>query len=590
MPHLDSACLRIGFLAGVLAALPLTTARADAPPTVKIGQKIAGFTLKDTAGDPWSLDSVKDKKAVVVVFLGTECPINNAFVPRLIELNKTYEPRDVVFVAVNSNKHDSAKRVAEHAKENGIFFPVLKDDGNVVADQFGAMRTPEVCLLDAGRTLCYRGRIDDQFGVGFKRPAPTRRDLAEAIEEVLAGKAVSQPESEVSGCIIARAKKPQGEGSITFSKDVARILQIRCQECHRPGQIGPMALLTYEDVASWSETIREVIEERRMPPWHADPKHGKFQNDRSLTQAERDTMLGWIKQGCPQGDVKDLPPAKEFAEGWRIGKPDQVFTMNKEFQVPAEMKGGVPYQHFEVQTNFTEDMWVRSAEAKPGNRAVVHHIIVYIFDPSKGRQPGEDGIGNGFLVAYAPGDMPLMLGPGEAKKVPKGALFVFQMHYTPNGTAQSDRSSVGLIFSKEPPKETVKTRAIAQRNFVIPAGADDHEVVSSSTFRQDAELLALMPHMHLRGKSFEYRVVFPDGKTDTLLAVPHFDFNWQSGYRLEKPLKLPAGTRIECTAHFDNSKNNPNNPDPSKKVSWGDQTWEEMMIGFVDYRYTGNGE
>jgi peroxiredoxin len=590
MPRLDSACLRIGVFLGILAALPLLEARADTPPTVKIGQKIAGFTLKDTAGNPWSLDSAKDKKAVVVVFLGTECPINNAFIPRLLELNKTYEPQGVVFVAVNSNKHDSARRVAEHAKENAIFFPVLKDEGNAVADQFGALRTPEACLLDASGALRYRGRIDDQFGVAFKRPAPTRRDLAEAIEEVLAGKQVSQPETEVSGCYIARVKKTPGAGSITFSKDVARILQNRCQECHRPGQIGPMALLTYDDVASWSETIREVIEERRMPPWHADPKHGKFQNDRSLTQAERDTLLGWIKQGCPPGDPKELPPAKEFADGWRIGKPDQVFTMGREFNVPAEMKGGVPYQHFEVPTNFTEDMWVRAAEAKPGNRAVVHHIIVYVFDPAKGRVRDEDGIGNGFLVGFAPGDMPLVLEPGQAKKVPKGALLVFQMHYTPNGTAQTDRSSVGLIFAKEPPKEMVKTRAIAQRNFAIPAGAENHEVVSSTTFRQDTELLSLMPHMHLRGKDFEYRVIFPDGKTDTLLAVPRFDFGWQSNYRLEKPLKLPAGTRIECTAHYDNSKNNPNNPDPTKKVSWGDQTWEEMMIGFVDYRLSASDD
>jgi peroxiredoxin len=590
MVRIVSAGLRLGLFAGLLAALPLTAAQADAPSPVKIGQKIAGFTLKDTAGDSWSLDSVKDKKAVVVVFLGTECPINNAFIPRLLELNKTYEPRGLVFVGVNSNKQDSAKRVADHAKENAIFFPVLKDEGNVVADQLGALRTPEVCLLDASRTLCYRGRIDDQFGINIRRPAPTRRDLAEAIEEVLAGKPVSQPETEVAGCYIARVKKTPGEGSITFSKDVSRILQNRCQECHRPNQIGPMALLTYDDVASWSETIREVIEDRRMPPWHADPKHGKFQNNRSLTQAERDTLLGWIKQGCPQGDPKDLPPAREFVEGWRIGKPDQVFTMNKEFHVPAEMKGGVPYQEFVVQTNFTEDMWVRAAEAKPGNRAVVHHIIVYVFDPSKGRERTDDGIGNGFLVGFAPGDMPLMLGPGEAKKIPKGSVFVFQLHYTPNGTAQTDRSSVGLIFAKEPPKEMVKTRSIAQRNFAIPAGADNHEVVSSTTFRQDAELLSLMPHMHLRGKCFENRVVFPDGKTDTLLSVPHFDFNWQSNYRLEKPLKLPAGTRIECTAHYDNSKNNPNNPDPMKKVSWGDQTWDEMMIGFVDYRYTGSGE
>jgi hypothetical protein len=216
---------------------------------------------------------------------------------------------------------------------------------------------------------------------------------------------------------------------------------------------------------------------------------------------------------------------------------------------------------------------------------VVHHIIVYVIDPAKGRQRNIDGIGNGFLAAYAPGDMPAVFAPGTAKKLPKGALLVFQMHYTPNGVEQDDRSSVGLIFAKEKPKYEVRTRAIANQFFAIPAGASNHEVKSESKFDQDAELLSLLPHMHLRGKDFVYKAVYPGGKTETLLSVPRYDFNWQSNYRVAKPIRLPAGTRIECTAHFDNSKDNPNNPDPSKGVIWGEQTWEEMMIGFVDYYY-----
>jgi thiol-disulfide isomerase/thioredoxin len=572
-------------LSCLLLAVLLAPARADTSP---IGQKIETFALPDSAGKPWSLQSTRDQKAVVVLFLGTECPINNAFLPRLAELHKEYADKGVAFVAINANVQDTPQVVAEHARKYAVPFPVLKDAGNVIADRFGARRTPEVFVLDAAGKVCYRGRIDDQFGIGFKRPKPLRRDLAEALDEVLAGKPVSVPTTDVAGCLIARAPKAKTEGTtITYSKDVARILQKNCQECHRPGQIGPMALLTHADAAAWSEMIREVVTEQRMPPWHADPKHGKFSNDRRLAPADRTTLLAWIDQGCPKGDDKDLPPAREFVQGWTIGKPDVVFTMPEAFTVPGKMPpGGVRYQMIRVPTHFSDDVWVQAAEAKPGNLSVVHHIIVFVFDPNKPRQRGApDGIGEGFLVGYAPGDMPAVFPAGTAKKIPKGALLVFQMHYTPNGVEQKDRSSVGLIFSKEPPKHEARTRSVAQRILDIPPGADNHKVVSQSYFKKDVLLLSLLPHMHLRGKDFQYEVVYPDGKREMLLSVPRYDFNWQSNYRLEQPLRLPAGSRIDCLAHFDNSTGNPNNPDPTKLVRWGDQTWDEMMIGFVDYVY-----
>lgn len=554
----------------------------DKTPVSSVGKKIDGFTLKDTAGKPVSLAGFKDKKAVVVVFVGTECPLNNAFLPRLADLHKEFEAQAVQFLAINANQHDTAERIAEHARQTNLPFPVLKDDGNAVADQFGARRTPEAFVLDGERVIRYQGRIDDQFGIGYKKPKPTRRDLAVAVEELLAGKAVSQATTPVQGCLIARAVKPKSDGQVTYAKHVAAILQNRCLECHRPGQIGPMSLLRYEDVVSWSASIREAVEERRMPPWHADPKHGKFQNDRSLSKEDRDTLLTWIDHGCPKGDDKDLPAKKEWASDWTIGKPDVVYTMTREFRVPAEAKNGVRYQYSVVQTNFDEDRWIQAAEARPGNRAVVHHIIVYIRGPNTAKK-AIDGIGDGFLVGQAPGDLPTILPPGTAKRLPKGASVVFQMHYTPNGTEQTDRSMVGLIFAKEPPKQVARTRGIAQQLFLIPPNADSHKVTSRTTFPNDTLLLSLLPHMHLRGKSFEYQAVYPDGKTEVLLSVPHYDFNWQSNYRLEKPLKLPAGTRIECTAHFNNSASNLSNPDPTKWIRWGDQTWEEMMIGFVDY-------
>jgi hypothetical protein len=330
-----------------------------------------------------------------------------------------------------------------------------------------------------------------------------------------------------------------------------------------------------------------------MPPWHADPKHGSFANDRSLTKAERDTLLGWIAEGCPKGDMKDLPPAKQWPAGWGIGKPDVVFDLPEEVKVPAEAgPRGVPYRYLRVQTNYDEDRWIQAAEARPGSREVVHHILVYIIDPArmgKGKRGGgrtgvaQDGIGNGLLVAFAPGDLPMRLSPGYAKKLPKGALLVFQMHYTPDGVERKDRSSVGIVFTKEPPKYEVRTRAVTQQLFLIPPGAKAHEVRSRSTFDTDVEVLSLFPHMHLRGKDFKYVAVYPGDRKETLLSVPRYDFNWQTNYCPKKPLRLPAGTRIECTAHFDNSADNPNNPNPKKFVHWGEQTWEEMMIGFVDY-------
>jgi hypothetical protein len=328
-----------------------------------------------------------------------------------------------------------------------------------------------------------------------------------------------------------------------------------------------------------------------MPPWYADPKYGKFDNDRSLSTEDRDTLLAWIDQDCPKGDDKDLPPNPQFAEGWRIGKPDAIVTMPDPIKIPAKAPpGGIRYRYVIVPTDFPEVRWIQAVEAKPGSRAVVHHILVYVREPGKLQGDRADGIGDGLLVAFAPGDLPSTFPPGMAKKLPKGGFIIFQMHYTPNGVEQTDQSSVGFIFAKEPPKHEVHTRAVAQSRFVIPAGADNHQVLSTSTMRQDAVLLSLFPHMHLRGKSFEYKVTYPDGKSEILLSVPRYNFDWQNNYRLAKPLPLPKGTKIECTAYYDNSDKNPNNPDPTKAVRWGEQTWEEMMIGFMDYYYVETGK
>jgi peroxiredoxin len=551
------------------------------PTTLQAQPTIVKFKLSSTDGKPWSLDAeAKDKKAVVVVFVGTQCPVNNAYMPTLVALEKTYRDKGVQFVAINANEHDSAEAIKEHAKKYGLTFPVLRDEKNLVARRFGAERHPTAYVLDDKYAVRYEGRIDDQFGIGFSRKEPTSRDLVNALEEVLAGKEVTTKKTAVEGCFITRAPTPKAaKADVTYAKDVSRILQKNCQECHRPGQIGPMPLLTYDDASAWSLMIREVVSDGRMPPWHADPKHGKYSNDRRLSDGDRAKLLAWIDAGCPEGDKKDLPEPRKHAEGWTIGKPDAVFTFKDAVTVPAKsVKAVMGYKNVTIQTNFDEDKWIQAVEARPGNHAVVHHIIVYA-----GKRDKADGIGNGLLVAYAPGDLGSAFPAGSAKKLPKGATLRFQMHYTPTGTEQTDKSSIGLIFAKEPPKSEVRTRAITYQAFIIPPGAANHKVVSKTTFSQEVILYSMFPHMHLRGKSFQFEVIYPDGKRETTLSVPRYDFGWQSNYLLEKPLRLPAGTRIECTAHFDNSAKNLNNPNPSRYVFWGEQTWEEMMIGFVDY-------
>ncbi len=367
--------------------------------------------------------------------------------------------------------------------------------------------------------------------------------------------------------------------SPTFSRNVAPILYNRCVECHREGEAAPMAFTSYSEVRPWAKAIKQAVLSRKMPPWLADPHYGAFRNDRRLSDDAVQTISAWVDAGAPEGDPKDLPKLPEFETGWRIGKPDAVFDIGTEFEVPAE--GVVPYKYFVVPTNFTEDRWVEAAEIRPGQRGAVHHIIVFVKEQAN--QSGRATESGNILVGFAPGENPLKLMPGTAVLVKAGSSLSFQVHYTPNGKPVRDRSYVGLRFAKEQPKTRAVRGLAANATFRIPANDPNYEVRSSYTVQQDVTLDSLMPHMHLRGKDFQYTVVYPDGRQEVLLNVPKYDFNWQLLYQLKSPMLLPKGTRIDCVAHFDNSPNNKYNPDPSKEVRWGDQTWEEMMIGWFTY-------
>ena len=529
-------------------------------------------TAAERPSDPQAaLQPHRGKQATVVVFLSTGCPISNAYLPHLNDMAKKYDAQGVKFVGVNANAQDLAEDVVKHAKEFAIGFPVLKDEKQLIADALGAERVPEVFVLDAKQKVRYQGRIDDRYQIGGRKDTTARADLAVALDEVLAGKEVSQPRTTVSGCPIGRdTAKPQD--AITYSNQVARIIQNRCQACHRADGVAPFALSSYDQVKGWAKALKEVVVERRMPPWHADPKHGKFANDRSLPQAEIDTLIAWVDGGRIKGDEKDLPKPVEFAKsGWTIGEPDVVLKMAKEFTVPAT--GVLGYQDFVVETNFKEDRWVERAQIRPGNKKVVHHVGVFL-----------DGANHGeWLFLYVPGDSPLVLTPGTAMKIPAGAKLRFNVHYTPNGKVEQDRTEVGLIFAKQPPQHEVRHRLFQKNDIKIPAGAANHREEGEFTIGHDMHVISYFPHMHLRGKSWECRAHYPDGRTETILKVPGYDFNWQHTYRFAEPLFLPGGTKLQCIAHYDNSDKNPANPDPRKTVTFGPQSWDEMLVCSLEF-------
>jgi hypothetical protein len=385
----------------------------------------------------------------------------------------------------------------------------------------------------------------------------------------------------------------------TFSKDVAPIIFKNCANCHRPGDIGPMPLLNYEQTRPWARSIREKVSLGVMPPWHATQDHGVFANDRRLSDADKQTLIDWASNGAPEGNKKDLPAPPKFAEGWDIGQPDVVVKMEKPFQVPD--KGTINYQYITIPTNFTEDKWVQAIEVRPGVRSVVHHVLVFVKEPGTqsrysafvpvppkdappNTRPAPAGAGPGTLIAtYAPGTNPMILDPGMAMKIKAGSTLVLQIHYTANGKATDDQSSVAMVFAKQPPQQEIHNSAFMNPIFTLKAGSPDTAVESAIEFKEDAHITALFPHTHLRGKSWDYRLIYPDGHTEEVLSVPHYDFNWQTYYVFAKPLAVPKGSRIEATAHYDNSPGNKWNPDPTVDVHWGEQTWQEMQYTGITY-------
>jgi peroxiredoxin len=571
----------IGVRAVLMLALFGMTVSTPEVPT--IGTRIADLSLTDFSGNVHRLGDWRGHRVLAFVFLGADCPVAELHGPTLAALAQEFEPKGVTFIGVAPNRRDSPTRLIRYAETHGIRFPLLRDPDGAVAGDLGARRTPEVVVLDADRKIRYRGRVDDQYAVGSRRAAPRRRDLREALEELLAGRPVSRPDVEAVGCPIDRSTRPSESPAATYHRDIAPILERRCVGCHRPQEVGPFAMTSYLATAGWSDAIAEAVEQGRMPPWHADPRFGKFANDPRLTDTEKRLILAWARDGAPEGDPADFsPPARALHEGWRIPGPDLVVAMPRSFTVPAQ--GVLDYQYFEVDPGFREDRWIRAAEIQPGNRRVVHHCNVFLKAPGSLNNVDSSGdLGSYCLAATTPGAPPMTLPDGMAKRIPAGWRIVFVVHYSPIGTVQTDRTRIGLVFAEPASvRKEVATNLLLDPALCIPPHAADHRVERSRRFDADVLLLSMFPHMHLRGKSFRYEALYPDGRAEILLDVPHYDFNWQNRYELAQPKRLPAGTVLRCVAHYDNSDANPANPDPGATVRTGRQSWHEMFNGYYD--------
>ncbi len=555
---------------GVMTLVSLVGASEPAKPTVD-------FRLQDHRGAWHTLDEARDRKVVVLAFLGIECPLAETYAPRLAELARDLGKRGVTFFGIDANQQDGPVAIGRFAEKHGLPFPILKDVGNGLADRLGAERTPEVFVLDASRAIVYRGRIDDQYAIGIHRSSSTRHDLVNALDAVLGGRPVATPRTDAVGCLIGRVTKSARAGAVTYAKDVARILQSHCVTCHRPGEIAPFSLTDYHQAAGWSSMIAEVVDEGRMPPWHASPEHGKFANDARLSAAEKEAIRDWAAAGAAEGDPADLPPPPQFVEGWQIPRPDVVLEMPRAIEIPAE--GSMPYELVEIDPKITHDVWVRASQVRPGNKSVVHHAVVFVLPPGVEKI---DETGGDFLAAYAPGLPARLLPDGVAKRIPAGSRLVLQMHYTPRGTKQVNRSRIGLVFADPAAvhKELMSGMALNFR-IQIPPGKSDYVSRAEFRFSQPSLLLALMPHMHLRGKSMRFVAEYPDGRREVLLDVPRYEFDWQNLYTLDRAKPMPEGTILHTEAHFDNSAENPNNPDPRRAITFGEQTWDEMHIGYL---------
>jgi hypothetical protein len=499
-------------------------------------------------------------KAVVLLAQGNGCDASRQAASAVQALQGKYESQGVTFLAINSNLNDSLDTVSKEATQAGIKLPIMLDGAQLVGESLNLTNNGEVLVLNPkGWKIAYRGNAG---GVGG------------ALDAVIAGKASPAP-TAAKGCAIKMPErdKRSAHANISYEKEVAPILTEKCVVCHREGGIGPWQMTNYDMIRGFSPMIREVVRTQRMPPWHADPHYGVFSNSRGLSPAQAKTLVHWIEAGSPRGAGADplLSQKKDWPK-WALGEPDLVVELPP-FTTPAT--GTIPYQNVTLENPLGRDVWVRAVDFLPGQRAVLHHIIA---------SAGGETRGNISLNNYVPGAEPLQVPKDNGILLPAKAKLHFQMHYTPNGQALTDVTRMGLYFMKDAPKYNFRSMIFINVKLKIPAGDKYHVETAERKFDQDAVIFSLHPHAHFRGKSSSFVAHYPDGREEMLINVPAYDFNWQSTYELAKPLTVPAGTRIVYTQVFDNSVQNKANPDPNREVTWGEQTWDEMVFGVIRYR------
>ncbi len=544
-----------------------------------IGSLIPDLPLRDISGGELRLTQFKDRAGVVLASVSPTCPVSKRYLPTLAALAAEYRKKNVDFLLLTGDQPDAYFRAA--LKAGGLDVPCIADQDGALRRALGATSSTDCFLLDPARTLVYRGAIDDQYGLGYSREEPTRRYLTMALDALLADRQPTLAATEAPGCALDLAPSTVKPAAPTYHGQVSRIMQAHCVECHRQGGVAPFALENYEQVTAKAGMIRKMVDRGLMPPWFAAApakgEHSPWKNDRSLAERERSELLAWLSDGKPLGDVAEAPRPRVWSSEWQIGQPDLVVQIPQPIEVKAT--GIMPYQHITVETGLEDDRWVQGFQVLPTAREVVHHVIVFIQlkDSPRNRDGGS------LLAAYVPGNSSVVYPEGFAKALPAGARLRFQIHYTPNGAATRDQVKLGLLFAKEPPEHIVRVAEIINPRISIPPGAENHPETATIPVPRDVYVVSYHPHMHMRGKAFKYEALLPDGTTRTLLEVPRYDFNWQLAYRYAEPLPLAAGTKLRATGWFDNSANNPANPDPTATVRWGQQTTEEMMLGYVEY-------
>ncbi len=554
----------------------------------------SGATLDGTSS---SWRSGRGERATVIALTSVTCPLCRKFAPSLARIESEFAKQGVSFVYVNVSGLDSKDAMRKQVADAGFKGLYLEDRNQSIVDALDARTTTEVFVVDAASTLVYRGAVSDQYGVDFTREAPREHYLEDALRAVLQGAQPSTAATTSPGCAIerTRAGAPVPPTAPTYAREIARIINANCVECHRSGGVGPFPLDSYEAVARRAIMIRSVTEAGTMPPWFAAPMHGKdgaalpspWANDRSLGTAEKQAIAAWIDAGKPEGDPKALPLSRSFAKGeWTIGMPDKVIQLPEPIAIKAD--GFMAYQMVVVPTGIAEDRWVKGVQIVPTDPSVVHHVLVFALDedaakdPATRRRLAADESG-GYWAAYVPGNAAITFPEGLARRLPARSSLLFQIHYTPNGIATQDQLKLGMVFTDEAPRHLVRTAAVAARRIAIPPGAGNHREDATVRLPADARIVAFMPHMHVRGKAYRYELDVPGEARRTLLDIPDYDFNWQLRYELREPLEAPRGATLHGTAWYDNSADNPANPDPTKTVRWGPQTVDEMMLGYIEY-------